>query len=100
MNTTMHQMTEWRRLRAELLPLLQARAVSEAHLSTASRLAVLFGETRTLVILALALALRAPGTGSMRTDLLGPSALDLKAEWNLQELSADALRILALEGRR
>ena len=100
MNTTMHQMTEWRRLRAELQPLLQARAVSEAHLSTASRLAVLFGESRSLVILAFALALRAPGTGSMRTALLGPSAFEVKAEWNVAELSADVSRALATEGRQ
>jgi len=100
MNTTMHQMTEWRRLRAELQPLLQARAVSEAHLSTASRLAVLFGESRSLVILAFALALRAPGSGSMRTALLGPSAFEVKAEWNVAELSADVSRVLATEGRQ
>jgi hypothetical protein len=60
-------------VRTELQPLLQARVVSEAHLSTALRLAALFGESTAAVILALALALRAPSAGSMRIALLEPS---------------------------
>lgn len=100
MNTMMHQVTEWNRVRTELLPLLQVRVLSEAHLSTALRLAALFGESSTAVVLAFAMAMRAPSAGSMRVGLLDPALLDARAMATATGIPVELSRLLAASGRR